>query len=901
MRRLTVGLVFFLLSAQTFGLGLGNMRVSSALDEPLVAEIELTSVQDKDLETLEVSLGSREDFGLAGVERPEYLKYLEFTVDRRTDGRPVVRVTSKLPAKEPYLHFVVALSWAGGKLVREYTALLDPPLYAVERPAIVTSPRVVATPQAPGPSEAAQAMPQPAPSAGAAEIRYGEYGPTQPGDTLWDIASRLDVGDSGVNIFQVMMALLRDNPDAFFENNVNRLKVGQILRLENIDTISQIDAKEASLAYQTQLEEWQAYRVKLAEASGIAKIPGELAEAAPAPAGAAPEQPVPSAEKEPTEDVLRIVRATLDEEKGAAQAPQPADTAARAEVSKLREQISTLEETLLSRDMENKELRERVALLESQVENARRLVEIENRDLALAQQQAQQAQQAEAEPAQAVAAKPAEQPAEETVAATPPAKPRVTEPKPKPAPAAKPASPAKRAETGSWWQGFTDTLSGNWTSLLMVVGGVLVLLFGGVMYMRRRRSIAEFEESILSGSALEAHTETTDTGASKTETDTSFLSDFGMAGMGTMQADEVDPLAEAEVYLAYGRDEQAEEVLKEAVARDPSRHEVKLKLLEIYQQRNDLKSFETLAEEMYPAGAHGVDADVWRRVVEMGRKMNPDNPLFTQEIPKVSGVAQESAEQAHEPAPHEIEEEEQEEVREEEAAAYAEPSLEPFPTPDTDSALDEELDRLARDREEGYGEEVSSATAGGGRAAETLNFATRNTSELDFELDLAEDEQEQIGADESTAERGGGDLDIGKLDFDLDDEQVTKSATKPAEKKPAAGAAAKGADMDFAVDFDSDLSGDESWSARNKPAAGDVGGAEALDFEAAESGNGEDAAAEDEGGNGQWDEAATKLDLARAYIDMGDKAGARSILDEVIREGNAKQRDKAAELAAQLN
>jgi pilus assembly protein FimV len=173
--------------------------------------------------------------------------------------------------------------------------------------------------------------------------------------------------------------------------------------------------------------------------------------------------------------------------------------------------------------------------------------------------------------------------------------------------------------------------------LVPVVIGIVVLLSGGialVYFRRRQKSIAEFEESILSADAISTESPATtgtvvgqQAAAATTGGDTSFLSDFSQGGMGNIHTDEVDPIAEAEVYLAYGRDETAEEILKEAMVKNPDRQEIKLKLLEIYHQRNDVSAFETLAEELYAAQG-GRGGKVWDKVEEMGRKLNPDNPMF---------------------------------------------------------------------------------------------------------------------------------------------------------------------------------------------------------------------------------------------------------------------------------
>ncbi len=1020
---LIAGWVAVLLPIQAYALSLGGFQVNSALDEPLRAEIQLESVDAEALETLEVSLGSAEDFQRADVPRSEYLQQLQFTVSERDGGRAVVVVTTEQPMKEPFLHFLIAAEWSSGKLVREYTGLLDPPLYAGQAPTAVESPAVESGQSAPADAPAAAETAEPARTdttgtmtsspASTSGGRSAEYGPTREGDTLWEIASRLDTGPIQANVFQIMIALQRQNPGAFIDNNVNLLRTGAILRLDDIAAVADIPSDQASASYAAQLEEWQASRTRVADAGQEA---GDTAASAPA----AEETAAADAERasdqaaadtgaasetaeapEQQEDVLRIVQATVDE------AEQSDSTAAGAgaseEVAALRAQVATLQESLESRNLENEELRERVRLMESQLENAQRLIEIESEELAAAQQQAAQAQQeaeqartqqepptaeteqaapaaeteeteqaatgAETEQVAAQPVQPIEEAGQESMDAAP-----VTEDAGDTAPETAGASEPQESQStqqasaagsagdsgqsgdttrvraasggssqGAWWAQIQDMLFSSWMWMVGAGIGVLVLVLGLLMFLRRRQSIAEFEESILSGSALDSYSETTDTAATSAS-DTSFLSDFGTAGMGTMQADEVDPLAEAEVYLAYGRDEQAEEVLKEAARRDPERAEVKLKLLEIYKQRNDVKSFETIAEELYPAGDSG-DREVWHQVTAMGRELSPGNPLFQDGAAGAApagnapaGEPSTTAPAGGGPAPANFERERPAPERPAAASAEApagptgvdldfdleadmaperetpvpatasasasagrdesmldfgedflerpsgnvDPATQPFPAPDEQTDLDRELERLAGEREaattpsldEPADEAPSQAAAPDWEKAEsndggTLDFPASDTSEIDFDLDLDDNSIQQL------AGSGSGDGTDVRQSPDDDTGLTAESAGEGL------------------LEFESEnIPPEETWAGPSSDAA-PVSGDEELvayspddDVQAA--------------GAPQYNEAETKLDLARAYLDMGDKVGARSIIDEVMREGDPAQRDQAAELAAQL-
>jgi pilus assembly protein FimV len=197
LAQVLLGLFFVGLSHTVYALGLGNIRILSALDEPLLAEIELTSPKPADMESLQVKLGSVEDFQRAGVSRSEHVLGMAFELATRDDGKPIIRVSTEESTREPFLHFLVAAEWSGGRLLREYTALLDPPKYAAEAPAPVRSPRTAAdaagpSAEAPAPVEPAMAPPvsapagaEPAPASRAPTLaatdggRDAQYGPTR--------------------------------------------------------------------------------------------------------------------------------------------------------------------------------------------------------------------------------------------------------------------------------------------------------------------------------------------------------------------------------------------------------------------------------------------------------------------------------------------------------------------------------------------------------------------------------------------------------------------------------------------------------------------------------------------------------------------------------------------------
>jgi pilus assembly protein FimV len=939
----------------SFALGLGKLTVRSALNEPLNAEIEITSVAEKELKGLQVGLAPRSDFDQAGVERLPFLGDIKFSVSKRADGNYFIQLLTDRQIEEPFLHLLLALEWPGGRMVREYTALIDPPVQATGKPEGIEAPIAqapVVTPIAPIPEPAPEpvARPEPdkaepiakeepvkpAPTAAeqtaaatppAAEAKPAEAAPAAPaaetaaappyvppatttaaveplpaksaplpkssasvaagwameggykvkwGDTAWRIAEQLRTDDRQT-LEQFVLALYRVNPQAFFENNVNNLKAGAILKIPESAEVESVVPVQARTQFRAQYDAWQEYKIKLAGASSAIKVvDGEPKAPAPVVKEAAPKEAAARKESEkaakapagkPTaqqDELLKIVRSTAPGDKTTPD-KRPAEGEARKdgqtkEQQALADRVATLEESLASKQLESKEIGEKLAQVRAQLKREARLIQIEQKDLAAAQAKAQPkapepapkaeppakpevvapkpAPVAEApKPPEPVAAAPTPAPAAQPA---PPPAPAAAKPTPPPAPASTPA-PAPAAEK-SFIDDLLESVTGG-DSLMPILLGVVALLSAGIAFVyinRRRKSIAEFEESILQSEGISTGggdaAVTTDTSGQVVSTgDTSFLSDFSQSGMGNIHTDEVDPIAEAEVYLAYGRDETAEEILKEAIVKNPAREEVKLKLLEIYANRSDVRAFETLAEEMY-AAMGGRPSKNWPRVEDMGRKLNPNNPMFKGGAAAAGGKA----------APA--------------AGGFADTAKMKATLPPNTTTLAE--------------------TQTGVLAAPAAASAAAGASDFDFDLGGAGAPDQGVELDFSAdADKGSG----GGIDFAS--EFTSGAGTASAES---------GLDMDLGqpesnvVDFD--FGEKESTAAVHAPAA-EVALADAS----------EPAAAVAEAGESpQWDETATKLDLARAYIDMGDSEGARSILDEVMAEGNDQQKKQAKELSAQI-
>jgi len=286
IKRLLPALFLAIVPGVVYALGLGNLQLESALNEPLHARIELLSATAEELSSLHVDLAGEDAFNHAGIPRNYVLKQLRFSVKESEAGPDYILVTSDDPIREPFLNFLVEVNWSKGRLYREYTVLLDPPIYVTEQgrktvtpPPVTTTKQQASDQQATGVSTekghtviynpeykpTAQRELPPSPT-----VAYtgGDYGPVESGDTLWSIARAMRP-DSSVSIQQMMLALLRTNPDAFINNNINGLKRGYVLKAPELSDARSISKDEAFAQASTQNSLWEEGRQAIAEAPPV--------------------------------------------------------------------------------------------------------------------------------------------------------------------------------------------------------------------------------------------------------------------------------------------------------------------------------------------------------------------------------------------------------------------------------------------------------------------------------------------------------------------------------------------------------------------------------------------------------------------------------------------------------
>jgi pilus assembly protein FimV len=757
--------------------GLGKLTVNSKLGQPLSAQIELVSVTRDELNSLAARLASVESYTRANLQYDPALSSLRFTVEQRPGAQPRIRITSTRPVNEPVIDLLVELAWANGRISRAYTALIDPPGYA-EAPsttaAVVQPPVVQAQPIAPPVVEvdARPSTPLRPAASDTPTAAPGEYGPVKRGDTLAGIAN--SIRPEGVTLEQMLVGLYRANPDAFV-NNMNRMKTGPILRVPAREEVAAIAPGEALKEVRVQARDWNSYRQRVADAAVAAR------EGSAASGRITTKVDDPGATAAPR-DVVRLSKGEMPD------AAAVSGSGTRAGGSAAAERLRALEEEAVARDKALNEANERIAQLEKTIREQQRLIELKGAPLGT---------QPEAKPAVTEAAAPDAAPAPKPVAQ---AKPAVVPPPPPPEPE------------------LVDLLLEE-PLYLAAAGGVLVLGGLGFVLARRRRAAAkeaEWDEE----PAAPIFTPRAPTGAAAAPIAVEDPKPVRGPSPEAAPAEEVDALAEAEVYIAYGRDAQAEEILKDALSRSPTRQDVQMKLLEIYAARKDRMAFREAAGRLHrQTGGQG---ELWTRAAGMGASLDPAEPLY-------AGAGH--------------------------AVAVPDAPLQSSGTAGLDLNLGTPRDLAIKPIA------VSPALPEAPPAAAAEPTVPSLAPEFGLDAPRASTEPAPPAAPPRS----------NVIDFKLD---LPAVEPQPAPAPAPSGTRTPEPAVDFKLEFgDINLHLDEE-----TPPAGS-------------------AAPEKEP---HWHDVQQKFDLAKAYEEMGDKEGAREVLQEVLGEGDQEQQTRAKKLLEAL-
>lgn len=593
------------LPLQAVAIGLGDISVRSSLNQPLNAEIELLSVEEGELEDIKAALASSVIFDNAGVDRPFFLTKLKFQPVLDADGRATIKVSSDNAVREPFLHFIVQLTSRTGVVFREFALLLDPPDYPLS--VVAEAPRVV-----PQQSQRPEIVPETAKT----------YGPVKSSETLWVIAEKTRP-DAQVSVEQMMMAMLRVNPDAFIAGNVNRLRVGSMLDIPPRGEIDKVDAATARADFVKQTANWQ------------------LATQKTEPPTAKPQEDLkPSI----GDRALAIQPQTMD----VAQTSQPQSSGGRLRVvetgrewllsheshpgedvypvsvtEQIREEIADSEQDLAAVKDINNDLEELKTVLESRIETLRSALDEKDQAIAELREQLQSVEAGTAQDGRGIA-QVSKDSAEQGAIDAPnmPGQSAVSD--------SAPASDESIWSDDRWFFGGAIILIGLLLMAFVFVrkrekeqtGSVDDILIPGTAYLE------EEERPIKEGDLLQDifEDDVTESVGNSHERTSSVSAEYHEP-----TADVAAVLTEADIYLAYRRYTQAENLIKEAMESNSDDPELMAKLLEVYAFKKDRQQYGHYLEEVR-GELEATSADLWERVLDMTRDLIPDHPIFSEAI-----------------------------------------------------------------------------------------------------------------------------------------------------------------------------------------------------------------------------------------------------------------------------
>jgi pilus assembly protein FimV len=683
---------------------------------------------------------------------------------------------------------------------------------------------------------AAKPVEQAAPEAAAVPANK-EWLAVQRGDTMYKIAEQYKLAD--MSLERMLVAIYRINAEQFDGRNMNRIRAGKILHLPSQQELMSVSLPDAVKEIHAQAADWNAYRQKLASAAAVSNQSQAAQQVATGKISSSIADMAPVA-KESAKEVLKL-------SKGEA----PGDhvgTGAGGKSLSGQDKKNAAQEDAIAKNKALKEGQERTALLEKNLQDMQRLAQLKAEAAALAQ------------PPGTAAAKAAVSEVTATSAV-------------KPIPVAQPKPKQVKPEPSLLDQVLDEPLYlAGGAAALLVLGGL------GFMLYRRRKNPSDEGRGQPSADAGEITGRMAAPVMPSPETG-DFTNAAAAQAVAAPQSDNVDPISEADLFLNFGRDVQAEEILKEALQNTPNNHQIHLKLLGIYANRKDTNSFSTIARQLQDSG----DEDAWQQAVVMGRKLEPSNPMYGG-AGTIEGAGSATMQMT---------------------AFNATPGSENVPKARA-SALDFDFDVGAPAAKEapspeqdflGGAEKTSIMSADGRLAAQgaemDFDVTSTQTSPVDgqggaMDFDVTSTHPSMRAGGEQ-AEAASSTSDDFVFDVTGSHSSFKPAAAQPEVSKPAE---AGGGGMAFTLDFPVEK---EKPAPAAQPASVALAGI-SLNFDDAAAPSGSAAGSKDD----HWQEVATKLDLAKAYHEMGDNDGAREILEEVLREGDAEQREAAQTLFEQL-
>ena len=886
-------------SLSASALTLGALRVDSALGENLRAEIAIPQATPAELSNLIVQIAPPEAFRARGLDYSAAASSINVQLVQKPDGTALLQLRSNAPLNDPFVDLIVDTQWNTGSMQRSYTLLLDPPSTPrsaapataaapqitapqVTAPAPVSvtgktyssSPRIRAT-TPPAQPVAAAAAPAPAPASAPNEaVRV------RSGDTAGRIANANR--PAGVSLDQMLVAMLRSNPNAFINGNVNRLRAGTVLQMPSREQALETSAQEARQIVAAQSRDFNAYRRSLA-----AKAPQAAVQAAARSAsGQVQAQVSESRANAETADKLTLskgaIQTAAEEEKLAAQKQAEAQESRLSELQRNLAELNELAQssTPASANASTQPAEtpaapaaapaDSQAAASAEANASLPAVEVASANAALIESNASAAATPTASSDEAQPAVPAEDPAP---------KPAAAQPRPAPAPAPMPVEEPSLLDNP-----------------LVPAGGALIAILLGLLgystWKRRRAAQAAEQDPSLGDSQLHPDTFFAGSGGQHVDTTDAAATTMAYAPSQLDGGADVDPVAEADVYLAYGRDVQAEEILKEALRTQPERTAIYVKLAEIYAKREDAKALEDIARSLQPHTETG--SSEWQRVTALGRQLAPQNPLYADAADAASNAPADKPGSGFAAA------------LQASTAAAATGAAAGALASDTDTASSPELPIL--DLSAAFAE--PSETAPATPATDTTSSASEtkgDTSALDSQLDLSSPftpseppslVQDTVQDNDSISD--ALDLDLPGFEANLPQSQSTP-ATEPA-------AAADQLDDGLNFDLNIEAPAAEAAPAETPEAPSAPAPDTSLDFDLGslnlDLGTDTSAKPADNAKpmhNLADDPLSTKLDLAREFNAIGDSEGARALIEEVLAEASGSLKERAQKMLSELD
>ncbi len=763
MRNLTktITAISLLAPVSAFPLGIGDIKLHSALNQNLDAEIALFVSAGENVSDINVKLAPPEKFDEAGVPWNYFLSKIKFETIKAADGSTIIKVSSKEALREPFLDFLVEVSWDKGNLYREFTVLVDPPVaYTQAVIPVVEKPNEFVEVKPVKNTTIAKINTKKSKKIVKGTFSNGEYGPTRRNDSLWKVADKTNTY-SDVTRAQMMMAIFKANPNAFYKDNVNALEAGKTLKIPEKEVILSLSKEDAQLAFKAQADQWTGIANTNLQAN-LNKTQGIHAQVeltAPTDAQVADRTVVVS-----QNDVDPQKNGTEGEQSNSPSLSPEESFAMQAKMEKLEQQLAMVQKMLVLKD-------EQIAALQNQnkVKNT-----------------------SEIEVKQAEGSDKKTEPKEGSVTTAKDTKPVVKE-----API-KEKDKDTKVETESV-SPEKETLS---TPMLSAIVFPILGLLGWALWRKGREededaidddSIFASASEIIPLDSLGDDEEESDSSSDKMPSledpmeDSSFLNEFSSSDFHTFDKDlseDVDPVLEADVYLAYGRYQQAEELMRQAIVDQPERDECKLKLLEIFHAHENKSGFEKYVIELEKSGKNK-DQSFWSKVVEMGDEL------------------------------------------------------------DVKSSSDENI-VTKNDIDDSDSKDTKIAEE------ETLEG---NENEMEFDLSIFDEDEK----DQKLEKKASNESDANNIDFDLSEFQLNDSNSMDGGKDSKINEEFETFDFDF-----DKLSEKDS----------EQGVLDLTDM----------------------DEMETKIDLAKAYIDMGDYDAAKAIAQEAFEKGNDEQKLAAQDI-----